>query len=509
MTGWSSAGGTGGWGAGGPPTGQPWVAVRETHSGVVVLWGDRAVKFKKPVDLGYLDFRAVADRRRHCQREITLNRRLAPDVYLGVAEVSDPAGGPPEPAVVMRRLPEDARLTAVVRRGSGVRNVIDEIARMVASFHSTARRGAAIDAQAMPAAISARWESTFADIARDGGDLLDVAHLRVVRDHVHDFLTGRERLFRSRITAGRVVDGHADLLCDDIFCLADGPRILDCLDFDDTLRYVDGLDDVACLAMDLEALGSPYAARYLFERYTAYAADPAPASLWHHYVAYRAFVRLKVACLRARDHDKDAGRTARTLLDCAVRHLRAGQVRLILVGGLPGSGKSTVAGGLADRLHAVLLSSDVLREQEVEPAAGPAPAAFGCGRYDRQHRDQVYQEIFRRAEVLLEMGETVVVDASFVDTGHRLLAEKVAYRTFSRLIGLRCVAPPEVREQRLRDRPAGPSQATVDIARVMAKAADPWPDSIGLPTTGEPERTLDLALEVVGGGDRPMGAGDV
>jgi hypothetical protein len=112
------------------------------------------------------------------------------------------------------------------------------------------------------------------------------------------FLAGRAPLFDARIRQGRIVDGHGDLLADDIFCLDDGPRILDCLDFDDRLRWLDGLDDAAFLVMDLERLGASALAEQFMAAYAEYSGDPAPASLRHHYVAYRAFVRAKIACLR-------------------------------------------------------------------------------------------------------------------------------------------------------------------------------------------------------------------
>ena len=109
----------------------------------------------------------------------------------------------------------------------------------------------------------------------------------------------RDPLFAARAQAGRIVDGHGDLLADDIFCLDDGPRILDCLDFDDRLRWVDGLDDAAFLAMDLERLGAPELAEQFTGWYAEYSGDPAPTSLRHHYAAYRSLVRAKVDFLRA------------------------------------------------------------------------------------------------------------------------------------------------------------------------------------------------------------------
>ena len=165
-----------------------------------------------------------------------------------------------------------------------------------------------------------------------------------------EFLDGREALFDSRVSGG-VVDGHGDLLADDIFCLPDGPRMLDCIEFDDRLRYLDGLDDVAFLAMDLEYLGAADLGARLLHWYAEFAGDPAPASLRHHFVAYRAFVRAKVACMRhaARRRGGRRGRRASGRYRPSATCGGAG-CSLVLVGGSPATGKSSLAGAVADRL---------------------------------------------------------------------------------------------------------------------------------------------------------------
>ena len=478
----------------------PAPAVRETHSGVVLLLGDRAYKFKKPVDLGFLDFRDVRARVRCCRREVELNRRLAPDVYLGVGRLTDPGGRPDEPAVVMRRMPEDTRLSSRLGARAPVADVIDRLARIMATFHASAHRGTDIDLAARPEAIRRRWDATLADIRRAGATVVAAADVDATERLVHEFLAGRDPLFGDRIRRGRIVDGHGDLLCDDIFCLPDGPRVLDCLEFDDQLRHVDGLDDIAFLAMDLERLGSPAMARLLIDRYTGYANDPAPASLLHHYVAYRAYVRAKVAGLRHRQGDRDAALAARSLAALALDHLRTGQVRLILVGGLPGSGKSTVAAGAADALGGVLLSSDVTRRTaaDVEDSDGAPPAGrFEQGIYDHEHTERTYAELLRRAERSLGAGETVVVDASFIDERHRAAAARAAERTHTRLTAFRCSAPASVRHERIRRRLPGPSDATPQVADRMSLRADPWPTAIALATTGSVAATVQRLLRSI------------
>jgi aminoglycoside phosphotransferase family enzyme len=241
-------------------------AVIETHAAVLFFVADRAYKMKKPVDLGFLDFRSRADREVVCHREVELNRRLAPDVYLGVADVLGPDGRPCEHLVVMRRMPADRRLSALVRSGVPVSGHLRRLARMLAAFHATAPRGPEISVEGTRDALRQRWTDTFTMLRPFRGRVLDAGVAARVEQLTHDFLAGREALFDDRIATGRIVDGHADLLADDIFCLDDGPRVLDCIEFDDRLRHVDVLDDAAFLAMDVEHLGAAGAARDFLDR---------------------------------------------------------------------------------------------------------------------------------------------------------------------------------------------------------------------------------------------------
>lgn len=272
-------------------------------------------------------------------------------------------GAPCDHLVVMRRMPDELRLAYLVAAGKPMRDEIVHLARMIAAFHATARRGAEISAEGTRDAILTRWTDSFEQVDAVGRTVLDSDVRTEIQDLTQAFLNGRAPLFDGRIAEGRIVDGHGDLLADDIFCIDDGPRVLDCLDFDDKLRYLDGLDDIAFLAMDLERLGAPALAELLLDRYAEFSGDPAPPALREHFLAYRAFVRVKVACLRHAQGDPDAAEQARSYAVIALTHLRAGEVRLILVGGLPGTGKTTLAGGVADALGAVLLSSDRVRKE--------------------------------------------------------------------------------------------------------------------------------------------------
>jgi len=470
-------------------------AVRETHSAVVVLLGDLALKVKKPVDLGFLDFRSRAQRQAACRREVELNRRLAPDVYLGVASLCGVDGIDGEPVVVMRRMPDERRLTTLVRSGEPLDEVVVHLARMIAALHAASRRSPEISGQGRRDALRARWRASLRQVRPFHGGVLDREAANEIERLVEGFLAGREVLFEQRVAEGRIVDGHGDLICDDIFCLPDGPRVLDCLEFDDSLRYVDGLDDIAFLAMDLEYLGAHELAGLLVDRYAEYVGDPVPPALLRHYLAYRAFVRAKINCLNDAQGDGTARDAARSYAALALRYLRAGQVRLILVGGLPAAGKSTVAGLLADRLGAVLLSSDRLRKEMagISPLI-PATGAYRRGIYDNEPTARSYEELIHRADELLGVGETVVLDAPWTHARPRALAANSAARAHAEFVGIECCAPSTVRRARLVARSEDASDADPQVVDRMALDTDPWPDAIQVSTAGGAGAALEELL---------------
>ncbi|WP_433087050.1 AAA family ATPase [Dactylosporangium sp. CA-052675] len=477
---------------------EPFVAVHETHAAVVFLVGARAYKLKKPVGLGFLDFTTRERRQAVCRREVELNRRIAADVYLGVADVHAPDGTPCDHLVVMRRMPAQRRLAALVRSGAPVDDHLRRLARLVAAFHAASRHAPEISAEGSAEAILRRWTDSFHQVRPYRGTVLDDDLAGEIERRTVDFLTGRKELLDDRIAAGRIVDGHGDLLADDIFCLDDGPRVLDCIEFDDRLRWLDGLDDAAFLAMDLERLGAPQLGARFLHWYAEFAADPAPASLRHHYIAYRAFVRAKVACLRHAQGDEHAADDAAGHAELVVSHLRAGEVALVLVGGAPGTGKTTLAGRLADRLGAVLLGTDRIRKELAGlPPDVSAAAPYQEGIYTPVWTKRTYTELLARAETLLHRGESVILDASWAGAAHRSAAAETAARCRSTLIELCCEAAPEVAVARLRGRTHAISDADEHVAAALSGSADPWPQAATIRTDETPDRSLEQAARLV------------
>ena len=258
----------------------------ETHVSTLAFSEERVWKCKKPVHFAFADFTTLERRAENCRREVALNRRLAPDVYLGVQAVDDESGTVVDFVVEMRRLPDDRRLSRQATGGEDVGPCIERVASLLAEFHRHAATDGAIDDAATSAAIARLWAGNLEELRPFVGAILDpVVYDAIARDSAN-YVSGREQLFDGRRAAGRIRDGHGDLLADDIFCLADGPRVLDCLEFDDSLRYGDVLADLAFLAMDLEYLGRVDLATTLLDHYRQRSDDTWPRSLEHHYIAY-------------------------------------------------------------------------------------------------------------------------------------------------------------------------------------------------------------------------------
>ncbi|HKY14409.1 MAG TPA: AAA family ATPase [Microthrixaceae bacterium] len=471
----------------------------ETHLSTVLFLGDRVVKIKKPIRTEFVDFTTLSARRQACHREVALNRRLAPDVYLGVADVtlSDQVV---EHAVVMRRLPDVRRLSARLDRPD-VDDDLRRIAHLLASFHASAERSRAIDAASGHDSVMRLWESGSRQIEPYVGPILDPDAVARMALLVREYLSGRRSLLDTRVSAGHACDGHGDLQADDIFMMDDGPRILDCLEFDDALRCGDVLADVAFLAMDLERLGHPGLADRFLDLYQEHSDDHWPESLAHLHVAYRAHIRSKVSCIRHDQGDPRAAATARTLHDQALSHLERARVQFVVVGGSPGTGKSSVATAIADRLSAVVLSSDQVRDDLVPRSQG---RSYADGAHDGRYRPElvasVYRELLREAELLSGEGVSVVLDASWLDSGNREAARDLARRTSAHLTELRCVCPDDVAASRIRRRSAAgtdASEATVEIAAALRREATPWREAVEIRTDRDLDETVEIATGLV------------
>ncbi len=483
-----------------PEADHPGAEIRETHLSTVLLAGDRAYKLLKRVEMPFLDLTDRETRLEAAVREVELNRRLAPDVYLGMADVRE-SGELVDHFIVMRRLPDDRRLSSLVAEPEFL-DQLRAIARKVATFHAglppaTTTHMASVDS------IESNWVDNFAVIDRNLGTVIpedDAARVSVL---ARAYLSGRGPLFEKRTADSMVRDGHGDLLADDIFCLDDGPRIIDCLAFNDNYRISDVLADVAFLAMDVERLaGRPPAASFL-AWYREFTDEHHPESLAHHYIAYRAHVRAKVACLRHEQGHAPSAALARSYHQLCLAHLEEGRIRLVLVGGGPGVGKSVLAHGLADQLGWPVLSSDETRKTLAGVPIGEHRfAAPGEGLYDPETTERTYERQLDEAATLLSIGYSVILDASWSSDRHRAAARSTAGRCGAELVEIECVLDAAVAKDRISRRlsnPWNPSDATPDVVDHLASVRDPWPTAASIDTGQDPGSVVAAASHAVVG----------
>lgn len=454
--------------------------ILETHISFLALQGDRAFKLKKAVKFPFIDLSTPERRRIDCEREVRLNRRLAPDVYLGVAPMLDADGTLVDRLVEMKRMPAEASLEHLATDGADLGRCLAELAVQLARFHDDASTGGPIDAAATRDEVLRLWDRNAAELEQFAGTLLGETALARSNALARRFLQGRARLFRDRIDAHRIRDGHGDLLAADVYCLDGGPQALDCLEFDDALRYGDSLSDVAFLAMDLERLGRTIEARQFLDAYARAAGDSWPQSLEDFYVAYRALVRAKIAAFGAA-LDESKASAAQQLLRLAVEHLSRGRVRLVLIGGPPATGKTTLSGAVAERLGWPVLHSDEIRKElsglgSTQSAAAP----LDHGLYTAELRRATYTHLLRRAREELMRGNSVIIDASWSEPAERERAAAVTSKTAADLVAVRCNVPLPTARHRAARRAAearDASDAAGELVDELTARFAPWPEA--------------------------------
>ena len=472
--------------------------VVETHISTLFFSADRVYKLAKRVDLPFFHALEVEDRLRLAERELEINRRFAPDVYLGWADIWED-GRIVDRMIVMRRLPSERQLSKLLQ-GSGADRCLHDVARRIATVHE-AEVAAFGDPSSFADQVAQNWADNFDVLRSFAGSIIDEGDVEHVQMLAEGYLAQCRSLFEQRMADGFVRDGHGDLTADDIYCLDDGPRILDGLAFDDGLRVGDVLGDIAFLVMDVERLAGPAAGAALMRSYHEFTNEHHPSSLAHHYVAYRAHVRAKVACLRAAQGDAESADLARRYHALALDHLERARVRVVLTGGGPGVGKTLLSQRLADHYGYVRLATDIIRHDVAEiPHGQHAFAEPDSGAYAPEVIDATYDEQAREVRELLRAGYGVVLDASWSSERHRIALHQVAAEFGVDVVEIECVLDDEIARERIARRlanPDDPSDATPEIVSLLRDRRDPWPSAQRLSTAPTIDDVLATAIDIV------------
>ncbi|HEY1296810.1 MAG TPA: AAA family ATPase [Chloroflexota bacterium] len=440
----------------------------ETHISWVILAGDFAYKLHKPVNFGFLDFSTPERRRADCEAEVRLNQRLCPDLYLGVVDVVERddgrlyiagSGVPVEPAVQMHRLPESGMLPKLLERGDCDERLAQRLAQNLAEFHAVAATGPGVDEYGGIDTLRANWEENFAQTT-----LIDPSKRDAIRTYVDGFIADNAALIQRRIATGRIRDGHGDLHAASVCVTHRRLYMFDCIEFNARFRCADVAAEVAFLAMDLEHLGRADLAAAFVDAYVRSSGDAELRLLLDFYKCYRAFVRGKVLVLRLAESNLNADTRAGISKDaCAyfdLAHAYANPLpkpTLIVTMGLPASGKTTLAKGLAGRLGLVHLSSDITRKHLVGMRANlRSTDSFECGMYARGMSRRTYAVMRRKAARWLRRGRSVVLDATYGLPSERAALRQLARHTGARLYVIVCRADDALLQQRLLARTTDP-----------------------------------------------------
>ena len=433
----------------------------------MLLAGEYAYKIKKPVALGFLDFSTLRLRRFYCEEELRLNRRTAPRLYLEVvpvagSETAPRLGGPGEAieyAVQMRRFPQEALLSRMAQDGTLTAGHIDALARATAAFHAQAARADAGRPFGTAAEVLAPALQNFDQIEALIGGGEEMSELERLRAWTREEHARLGKTFDARKAGGFVRECHGDLHLGNVALIDGQPTPFDGIEFNEALRWIDVMSDVAFMVMDLTDRRLPRLAHRFLNAYLEETGDYAGLAVLRFYLVYRALVRAKVACIRVHQRGVPADELRRG--ECEhLEYLRlarslAGESRraLVLMHGLSGSGKTTVAQYLVEALGALRVRSDVERKRLVGlDAQARSGSALGAGLYAADLTARTYARLAELARAIIEAGYPAVVDATFL-----LRAQRGSFAALVRALGVPyaiadCEAPEAVLRERVEAR---------------------------------------------------------
>lgn len=490
----------------------------ETHISWVLLTGSFVYKIKKPVNFGFLDFSTLEKRHYFCQEELRLNRRFTEDLYLDVVPITGTAEYPEiggdgqaiEYAVKIRQFPAGFILTELAKAGKLKKEDIDRIADMLAGFHANIARAEQDSPYGDSKTIKKWFDENFDHINPRLTDESQLARIRSIQNWGLKTWQDLTELMRQRKLGGHVRECHGDLHLGNM-TLFNGKIILfDCIEFNPMLRWIDVISEVAFLQVDLSHAGCETLGYRFLNRYLHATGDYQGLRLLRYYLVYRALVRAKVALLRLEQQQTQATGSPKPALefkeycqymDLAERFTQAPSPLLILTHGYSGSGKSTIAGELAENLGAIQLRSDIERKRIYGyTAMESSGSGLDTGLYSSKAGQETYRKLAELARDVIAGGFPAIIDAAFLKAEQRKLFKSLATECGARFIIIDFQASPETLRQRVLTRQqqkTDPSEATLAVLAQQLQTAEALSDEeadgvISLNT--ESENSLETLL---------------
>jgi aminoglycoside phosphotransferase family enzyme/gluconate kinase len=465
------------------------VELVETHISYVLLVGEYAYKIKKPLDLGFLDFSTLELRHRCCREELRINRRLAPSIYLEVVAITGSAespqiggeGPPIEYAVKMRRFPDDGLLSQHAENLTP--GLVSGLAQRVAEFHAGVEVSAADQSWGSADTVLQPMLENFDPIQQLEHDpQIDIQLQRLQRWTLQRHSELRPEL-EARKASGFVRECHGDMHLGNITLVHGEPVIFDAIEFNPGLRWIDTINEIAFLVMDLEEKGRPELAQLVLNSYLEVCGDYAGLKLLRFYQVYRAMVRAKVTAIRLGQDDLEQEERLtleqefQRYLDLAERYTGTQSPALIITHGFSGSGKSVASQGLVQELGAVQVRSDVERKRLLGLAPLSATgSSVAADAYRAEITEQTYRSLLQAAEQILGAGFIALVDATFLKQQQRQPFAELADRLGVKFLILDMQTPEQVMRERIRARAqqgGDPSEADERVLELQLASTEP------------------------------------
>jgi uncharacterized protein len=473
------------------------VQLLQTHISYILLTGEYAYKIKKPINFGFLDFTTLAKRRYFCHEELRLNKRLSPNLYLGVLPILEGAGqyrlGKDDPeqtvaeyALQMREFPQKMLLSQLFLDNKLTPEMVQQLAVQVANFHASAITNPEVTAYGSVASIQ-KVDKNNQDISVPFiGTSQIQQQLEETRVFTTQFFEQHADWFAQRQTEGKIRECHGDLHLNNVCIYQNNIQIFDCIEFNQAFRNIDVIYDAAFLVMDLAFRGRIDLANLFLNTYLEQTGDYKGAALLPLYLSMRAYIRGNVNSLALNDpaisdtHKAEFLQRGQAYYRQAWDYTQKSLGRIILMSGLSGSGKSTVARQLAQKLNAIHVRSDAVRKHLAEiplDQRGDRGGPLGSGIYTPEMTQKTYKTLLELGLLLVQQGWPVILDAKYDRQSLRQSVVDGAISAHIPITIVECTAPVEVLRDRLLHRTSDISDATADLLESQIKAAEPLTES--------------------------------